>query len=42
MMSDVGWMMSDLFQFNQPDFFMSDAGWMMSDLFQFNHLDLYV
>jgi len=33
MMSDVGWMMSDLFQFNQPDkIYVSDAGWMMSDL----------
>jgi hypothetical protein len=31
-MFDVGWMMSDLLQFNQPDFYMSDVGWMIYHL----------
>lgn len=32
-MSDVGWMMSDFFQFILPDYFtMSDIGWMVTDI----------
>jgi hypothetical protein len=38
MMSDVGWMMSDLFQFNQPDkIYVSDAGCRMDDVGFVNH-----